>query len=244
MKIFFQMTLLFLMSSSAMAQPGFKKTQQSFPRVRDAYDISWKGLEKELSAAKFKGNFQLYIAAYKSEGLVELWLKNTADKQYRLFKTYSICASSGILGPKVQENDRQVPEGFYYINAFNPSSNFHLSLRLNYPNAVDLARSGNRKPGSDIYIHGSCVTVGCLPLTDPKIKEVYVLAVEAKNGGQPQIPVAVFPFRMNKSNLDKYLKYYPQQKAFWTNIQPGYLHFEQTKTLPTVTQKEGKYLFR
>jgi murein L,D-transpeptidase YafK len=32
------------------------------------------------------------------------------------------------------EGDYQVPEGFYYITEFNPASNYHLSLGINYPN--------------------------------------------------------------------------------------------------------------
>ncbi len=45
---------------------------------------------------------------------------------------------AGTLGPKTNAgSDYQVPEGFYYINEFNPKSSFHLSLGLNYPNASD-----------------------------------------------------------------------------------------------------------
>jgi len=42
--------------------------------------------------------------------------------------------ASGKLGPKRQQGDMQIPEGFYHISGFNPASNFYLSLRINYPN--------------------------------------------------------------------------------------------------------------
>lgn len=36
------------------------------------------------------------------------------------------------------EGDKQVPEGLYKIEGFNPNSSYHLSMKLNYPNAFDL----------------------------------------------------------------------------------------------------------
>ena len=54
---------------------------------------------------------------------------------------------SGTTGPKRAEGDYQVPEGFYYINEFNPNSKYHLSLGLNYPNASDKILSDSIDPG-------------------------------------------------------------------------------------------------
>ena len=243
MKFLFKLILLLTMTIPAFAQMGFKTEQLKFDRVRTAYAEKWLGLQKDLQAAGITGAFKIYIAAYKAEGKLELWLKTDRQKTYRLFKSYNFCAHSGTLGPKVKEGDLQTPEGFYYINAFNPMSNFYLSLGINYPNAVDRLRSGKEKTGGDIYIHGNCVTVGCIPLTDEKIKEVYVLAVEAKNAGQLKIPVHIFPFKMTKSNLNKQLQRFPQQKGLWTNLQSGYAYFEQHKLLPEVSIKAGQYLF-
>ena len=55
-----------------------------------------------------------------------------------------------------------------------------MSLGLNYPNASDKIISQKTDPGGDIYIHGSCVTVGCIPIQDFQIEEVYILAMGAK----------------------------------------------------------------
>lgn len=245
MNTIFKLLVFLTMTMPAYAQSDFKQSQLKFERVRNAYDEKGEKLQKELQKAGYTSNFKLFIAAYKAEGKLEIWLKANGQNQFRLFKTYAFCEHSGILGPKVIEGDLQTPEGFYKINVFNPISNFHLSLGVDYPNAVDKARTGkNRKTGGDIYIHGNCVTVGCIPLTDDKIKEVYVLGVEARNYGQANIPVYIFPFRMTESNLKKYSTQYPKQTNFWRNLQHGYAYFDKYKTLPTVTQVKGSYVVK
>lgn len=227
-----------------MAQ-NFKAQQLKFERVKQAYDQKWPALHAALEKGEYGKSFQLYLRAYKAEGKLEIWLKPNGQATYRLFKIYDFCARSGTLGPKLVEGDGQTPEGFYHINVFNPLSNFHLSLGINYPNKVDMAQTTDvNNPGSDIYIHGNCVTVGCIPLTDDKIKEVYVLAVEAKNGGQTQIPVAIFPFKMSASNMKKYTGQFPGQGKFWQTLQTGYQLFEQNKTLPNVKQTKNSYLVK
>ncbi len=110
----------------------------------------------------------ILLRAYKQESELELWAKNKKDKQYTLLKTYKICASSGTLGPKRKQGDIQVPEGFYVIDRFNPVSNFYLSLGVSYPNASDKILGVKGALGGDIFIHGNCVTIGCLPISDDK----------------------------------------------------------------------------
>lgn len=231
--------------SSSFAQTTFKENQLKFERVKNAYNEKWATLQKDLQKVQLNNDFQLFIAAYKTEGKLELWLKTAKQKQFKLFRTYDFCAHSGIIGPKIMEGDLQTPEGFYNINVFNPESTYHLSLGVDYPNKVDLARTGtSKKPGGDIYIHGNCVTVGCIPLTDEKIKEVYVLAVEARNNGQLEIPVHIFPFKMTAANLKKYTTLYPQQASFWKTLQKGYLAFEHGQTLPIINQEAGNYIIK
>ena len=240
-------TLTFLLSLSIMAnaQKNFKAAQIKFERVEKAYQEKWETLEKFVKAEGFGNDFSMVINAFKAEGKLEIWLKNNSDKRYKLFRTYDFCAHSGTLGPKVIEGDGQTPEGFYYINVFNPMSSFHLSLGVNYPNSVDLARTGkDRKSGNDIYIHGKCVTIGCIPLTDEKIKEVYVLGVEARNSGQEKIPVNIYPFKMTDANLKKYAVQFPVQVAFWKTLQPGYFAFEKNKNLADIMEVKGKYVVK
>ena len=47
-----------------------------------------------------------------------------------------------------------------------PTASYYLSLGINYPNVSDKILSDSLRPGSAIYIHGSCVTVGCIPDND------------------------------------------------------------------------------
>lgn len=100
-------------------------------------------------------------------------MRNDRKEPFTLFKTYKVCALAGSLGLKRMEGDYQLPEGFYYINEFNPKSNYHLSLGINYPNASDKVLSDSYKPGGDIYIHGSCVTVGCIPVKDALLADTF-----------------------------------------------------------------------
>lgn len=244
MKYYLKVILLLIMSTPTLAQSNFKTYQLTFERVRQAYDAKWSTLQKELAQEQITGKFSMYIAAYKAEQRLEIWLKQNTQKQYKLFKVYPFCSLSGILGPKLKEGDLQTPEGFYHIAAFNPKSNFHLSLGINYPNSIDLLRSATEKPGNHIYIHGNCVTVGCIPITDEKIKEVYILAIEARNAGQNKIPVHIFPFKITETNLNNRLVTFPQHRVFWTNLQQGYAYFEKHKQVPEVTELKSTYLFK
>lgn len=239
------LTIFLLFSLMSGAQNSFKSQQIKFEQVNIAYTEKWATLKQFLKAAGISDEFNMLINAYKTEGKLEVWLKNKGSNTYKLFRTYDFCAHSGTIGPKLYEGDGQTPEGFYHINAFNPLSNFHLSLGINFPNSVDYARTGkDRSPGSDIYIHGNCVTVGCIPLTDEKIKEVYILSVEARNAGQEKIPVNIYPFKLTDGNLKKYIAQFPKQASFWKTLQAGYLAFEKEKSLSGIMEVKGKYLIR
>ncbi len=145
MKILMKTVCILMMTIPSLAQNTFKANQLKFERVKNAYDEKWATLQKDLQKAGIVGKFELFIAAYKAEGKLELWLKTDQQSKYRLFKTYDFCAHSGTLGPKIMEGDLQTPEGFYKINVFNPESTYHLSLGVDYPNMVDLARTGPSK---------------------------------------------------------------------------------------------------
>lgn len=186
-------------------------------------------------------NLEIFLRAFKQEQAFELWAKPREADEWTLLKTYPICQSSGTLGPKRREGDRQVPEGVYHIDRFNPNSSYHLSLGLNYPNASDLVRGDAQAPGSDIFIHGACVTVGCIPLTDPLIEEVYELAELAKAGGQMKIPVHIFPARMQSRFFEGQTSR-SDQAVFWRELQPIYAHFEVKRQLPEVRiLTDGRY---
>ncbi|MBK6935768.1 MAG: L,D-transpeptidase family protein [Chitinophagaceae bacterium] len=189
----------------------------------------------------------IYIRSFKYDSQLEVWVKQDIKDQFKLFKTYKVCALAGTLGPKRMEGDYQVPEGFYYINEFNPKSSYYLSLGINYPNESDKILSDSLRPGSAIYIHGSCVTVGCIPITDEQIGELYILAAHAKNQGQDFIPVHIFPIRFNVERSVNYLAGLTKDdntlRKFVERMEDAYAYFEKHKQLPVVmTGEKGEYI--
>lgn len=231
------------------AHSSFKTEQLKHLRVKDAYSEKQNYLEKLLQTKNLSfANLEIYLRAFKKENILEVWAKNKYDNKYTLLTTYNVCKASGTLGPKRKEGDMQVPEGFYYINHFNPESNYHLSLGINYPNPSDKVLADKAHPGGLIYIHGNCVTIGCLPITDDKIKELYILAVEARNNGQAKIPVTIFPMILNDAileNLRKSSVYNQDVLNLWHDLNVGYSFFERNKIPPTIEfMANGRHTIR
>lgn len=231
------------------AQQSFLENQKMFPRVGEAFREKEQSLKQEFAkkGIAFPAK-QMYIRSFKLDSELEIWVRNNVTDTFTLLKTYRVCSLSGKMGPKRKEGDRQVPEGFYYINDFNPNSSFHLSLGINYPNFSDKILSDQKKPGGDIYIHGNCLTVGCIPLTDEFIEEVYILAVHAKNNGQDFIPVHVFPVRFGNARSMDYLGSVSltdnAAQQFWVNLKSAYDYFEKYRKLPVVmVNSQGKYVY-
>jgi murein L,D-transpeptidase YafK len=99
-------------------------------------------------------------------------------------KRYRVHLGFAPEGHKLRSGDGRTPEGRYYINRRNPRSDFHLSLGISYPNALDIARSlaVGVNPGGDIFIHGGPRrtaerkrdwTAGCIAVTDKEIEEIW-----------------------------------------------------------------------
>ncbi len=235
--------------ASAQTSVSFIDMQRTLPRPGEAMSRHLDTLQRQFRGKNLAWPAAyLYIRSFKYDGQLEVWVKNTRKEAFKLFKTYKVCALAGSLGPKRMEGDYQVPEGFYYINELNPKSNYHLSLGLNYPNASDRILSDSARPGGDIYIHGSCVTVGCIPIKDDQIEELYILAAHAKNAGQDFIPVHIFPIRYNSKRSTDYLaaltKTDVQLKNFADKLESVYDHFEITRQLPVImTNRNGDYVF-
>lgn len=88
-------------------------------------------------------------------------------------------------GHKEIEGDGKTPEGAYRISFKNPDSRFHLSLKINYPNANDRAKARRlgKSPGGDIFIHGTPGmfageadwTWGCIAVTNEEMEEIYAM---------------------------------------------------------------------
>ncbi len=233
---------------SVRAQLSFVDYQKSYPRVASAIKLKEDSLRQQFALAGLTWPVkQIYIRSFKYDSQLEVWVRNNNKESFKLFKTYKVCAMAGNLGPKRMEGDYQVPEGLYYINEFNPNSNYHLALGLNYPNASDRILSDSLRPGGDIYIHGSCVSVGCIPVTNNEVEELYVITSYAKNNGQDFIPVHVFPVKYNQKRSFEYLKTSaknnPALEKFAIQLKAMFDRFEETKQLPIVMiNKKGEYV--
>ena len=222
--------------------------QKSFQKVSDVFKRKEDTIKKQFAARNLKWPAKyIYVRSFKYDSELEVWVKNTQEEEYKLFKTYKVCALAGTLGPKRIEGDYQVPEGFYYINEFKPNSSYHLSLGLNYPNAADRILADSSQPGGDIYIHGSCVTTGCIPITNPQIEELYIITSHARGQGEDFIPVHIYPVRFTNPKsmayLDKVMKDDPDLKSFEKSIKQVYDYFEVTRQLPIVgINTKGEYV--
>ena len=136
----------------------------------------------------------LSIIVFKKERIVEVHAPGWAEP-----RKYNMTGFSGRLGPKLCEGDRQIPEGIYGIEYLNPNSRFHLSLRVSYPNEFDRKRAiqdGRTDLGGDIMIHGGHATIGCIPIGDDAIEELFYFVAMI---GKENTKVIIAPYDMRKS---------------------------------------------
>jgi len=230
---FLRLLTLFFLVRPAAAQaptspvaPDFWQQQLAYARVRAAHARCWPVLVARLQAQGLDpARLEVFFRLLKTSRTLEVWARNQGDATFRPLPGYPLAATSGTLGPKRYVGDGQVPEGFYHLDRFNPASAYHLSLGLDYPNPADILATGPADPGGDIFIHGSNVTIGCLPLTDAGIEEVYLLAVAARAAGQASIAVHIFPFPLTNEELAR--RAASPHAAFWRELAPGYAYFEQ-----------------
>jgi len=170
----------------------------------------------------------------------DLKLGDSVKQQYKLFKTYRIAGNSGVLGPKLAEGDRQMPEGFYEVkkSALNPNSRYHLSFNIGYPNSYDRY---HKRTGSFIMVHGSNVSIGCYAMTDAGIEEIYLLVEAALQNGQKTVPFHTYPFRFQQG-WKKQVGQNHQCATFWSELEPAYHHFNTHHTPAKVAHAKGKYV--
>ena len=132
----------------------------------------------------------------KEERRVEVYARNSGPARFVL--AYPILAASGTAGPKLREGDNQVPEGLYEIESLNPNSAYHVSLRVNYPNAFDRAQAQidrRIRLGGDIMIHGKDVSIGCVAIGDRAAEDLFTLAADT---GLENLKVVLSPIDFRK----------------------------------------------
>jgi len=129
------------------------------------------------------------LVIYKSPPILQVWQKSKGELV--MTKEYPVCRMGYYFGPKRRQGDMATPEGVYFINRFNPYSLFHLSMGINYPNSIDKAREvKGARLGGDIFIHGNCVSAGCIAMTDSIIT---ILFNQLKPFKKESIPVIILP---------------------------------------------------
>ncbi len=120
-------------------------------------------------------------------------LVDKSDRTLTLFSKGQHCKTYDAMpfgrspqGHKQFEGDKRTPEGRYFIDARNPASAYHLSLRISYPNAGDIAFAATqgRRAGGDIFLHGQPNglrqgrvpgdwTDGCIAFSNEQIEELW-----------------------------------------------------------------------
>lgn len=231
--------LLLVFAAMTAAGGDFLEMQLTHPRVQAARDQKDSVLRALCTSRGFAyPPREIFLRAFKREGVLEVWARDTSTVPFRLLTSYPVCERSGAPGPKRREGDRQVPEGFYHINVFNPVSDYHLSLGINYPNASDSIKGYRPALGGDIMIHGDCVTIGCIPIQNDPIRELYWLVVQVHAAGMERIPVHIFPSHMDSAGMTHLAALAAEDAgllAFWLTLEPGYRHYQRTQMLPVVT---------
>src|SRR5215207_4564686 len=192
-----------------------------------------------MAAKDMSANDPILMRAYKKESVLEVW-KRRADGKYAQLKAFPICRWSGQLGPKIEQGDRQAPEGFYTVTPgqMNPNSANYLAFDTGYPNAYD---SAHGRTGAHLMVHGGCSSSGCFAITDEAIADVYAIAREAFGGGQNGFQFQSYPFRMTPENLAKHRE--DPNISFWRNLKEGSDIFEVTREEPRVAVTNQRYDF-
>lgn len=201
-----------------------KETVES--RIDNIQEHVWNRLENHLRIAGYKMDYpkEIILAVFKEERKLQVYSKDYNG--IRLIKEYPFTAFSGQLGPKLKEGDKQIPEGIYKVEYLNPNSSYYLSIKVSYPNEFDKSKTeftNITEMGGDIFIHGKSATIGCIPIGDEAIEEVFLLAHKAMNN---DIKVIISPrdFRVNSN--------FPEiEKIDWENELYGIINNE-LKTLP------------
>jgi murein L,D-transpeptidase YafK len=131
---------------------------------------------------------RIELVAFKSTKELLVYAADK-DAPFKYICRYPILGASGHLGPKLKEGDNQVPEGLYRLT-LEPNTPYHAALRLNYPNSEDLARAkadGRVNPGSDILVHGTEGSIGCIAVGNPASEDLFVLAYDTRSKNLPLV---------------------------------------------------------
>lgn len=170
---------------------------------------------------------EIALIAIKDQKSLELHARGQ-DGGWKLVHRYRVLAASGGIGPKLQRGDKQVPEGLYAISFLNPNSAYHLSLRVNFPNAFDrqmAVKDARKDLGGDIMIHGKDLSAGCLAVGDEAVEEVFLLTART---GLSKVKLIIAPTDLREKPIPQVASGRPEWvPKLYTEIASAMSDFKQ-----------------
>lgn len=227
--------------SSSAAAGAAADTADADADVRQRFTRTFKTaqLPGDLAAIGARLGAPMLLRVFKQEREVEVWVQPEDQQTFVLFRIFPICFYSGKLGPKVKEGDMQSPEGFYFVGPaqMRAKSQYHRAIDFAFPNDYDAAQGYT---GTELLIHGNCVSSGCYAMTDPFVEQLYELGWATAATAAQGFWIHAFPFHMTAEALAG------QQDSpwlgFWQQLKAGYDAFETSRIPPHIRVDGGRYV--
>jgi len=197
-------------------------------------------------------NLEIYLQVFKKEEQVHVFARrrNSGDPFLPLWVfpvmgspfTYSPDGRGKDAGPKTVQGDGKVPEGCYRLTWQNEWSDFYLGYLISYPHRGDRIRRDRWQPGRGtggaIVLHGDAVTIGCIPVGDSGIEEIFLLLSRNGRTKQGYATLHIFPCRFDVPENEEILQHYgtlrPELVDFWDGLRSIYRYFEKYQCLPDI----------
>ena len=226
-------------SSAAAAAADATAAADADVRQRFTRTFKTAQLPGDLAAIGARLGAPMLLRVFKQEREVEVWVQPEDQQTFVLFRIFPICFYSGKLGPKVKEGDMQSPEGFYFVGPaqMRAKSQYHRAIDFAFPNDYDAAQGYT---GTELLIHGNCVSSGCYAMTDPFVEQLYELGSATAATAAQGFWIHAFPFHMTAEALAE------QQDSpwfgFWQQLKAGYDAFETSRIPPHIRVDGGRYV--
>ena len=227
------------LGQSSSAAAGAAATAAADVRQRFTRTFKTAQLPGDLAAIGARLGAPMLLRVFKQEREVEVWVQPEDQQTFVLFRIFPICFYSGKLGPKVKEGDMQSPEGFYFVGPaqMRAKSQYHRAIDFAFPNDYDAAQGYT---GTELLIHGNCVSSGCFAMTDPFVEQLYELGSATAATAAQGFWIHAFPFHMTAEALAG------QQESpwfgFWQQLKAGYEAFETSRIPPHIRVDGGRYV--
>lgn len=227
------------LGQSSSAAAGAAATAAADVRQRFTRTFKTAQLPGDLAAIGARLGAPMLLRVFKQEREVEVWVQPEDQQTFVLFRIFPICFYSGKLGPKVKEGDMQSPEGFYFVGPaqMRAKSQYHRAIDFAFPNDYDAAQGYT---GTELLIHGNCVSSGCYAMTDPFVEQLYELGSATAATAAQGFWIHAFPFHMTAEALAG------QQDSpwlgFWQQLKAGYDAFETSRIPPHIRVEGGRYV--